>query len=111
MVDNGDFLDAADGAMGSAGLFREVLTIHIGERVFLERNTGITALLRAIVNQAILTDIEIAGTCTASPIVRFASREIFLEPIEAAVALLTVGFDFLIDAFLAAIQRFHGAAA
>src|SRR5437667_4539583 len=62
-------------------------------------------------DQAVLADIEVAGTGAASPVVRNATSQIVLEPIEPAVAVLSVIPDLAEDAFLPAIQRLYGAAA
>ena len=50
MIDYGDFLNAADGAVRGAWLLGEVLALHVGEAVFLERNSGIAALLGAVMH-------------------------------------------------------------
>src|SRR5437763_1283636 len=62
-------------------------------------------------DQAVLADIEVTGTGAASPVVRNATSQIVLEPIEPAVAVLSVIPDLAEDAFLPAIQRLYGAAA
>src|SRR6266516_3337466 len=62
-------------------------------------------------DQAVLADIEVTGTGAESPVVRNATSQIVLEPIEPAVAVLSVIPDLAEDAFLPAIQRLYGAAA
>lgn len=111
MIDDGNLLNAPDCTIWGAGLLCEVLTLDIGECVFLERNAGKAALLRAIVHKAIFANVEIAGPRAASPLVGYSAREIFLKPVKAAVAGFAVCLDFAIDLFFAAIERFHRAVA
>ena len=89
--------------MRRASLLGEVLALDVVERVLLERNSGVTALLRAIVNEAVLTDVKIAGARAARPFIRLASREVFLKPMKSAVALFVVAPDLAIDARFTAI--------
>ena len=111
MIDDGNLLNASDRAMRGAGFLCGVLTLDIGECIFLEGNAGIAALLRAIVHKTVFANVEIAGTCAASPLVGYSAREVFLKPIKAAVAGFAVCLDFAIDLFFAAIERLHRAVA
>src|SRR5215470_1648808 len=95
--------------MWGAGFLCEVLALDVCECVFLQRNSRKAALLRAVVDQAIFADIEVARTGAAMPVVRSTLRQILLEPIKAAITVFAVGFDFAINTFLAAIQRLHRA--
>ena len=76
------------------------------ERVFLQRNAGMSALLRAVVHEPVFADVQVARACAAAPVVGFAASEIFLEPIQAAVALLSDVLDLSIIAFFPAAYRF-----
>src|SRR6185369_15157600 len=111
MVNDGNLLNAPDRAMWRAGFLCGVFTLDICEGVLLERDAGIAALLRAIVHKTVFANVEIAGAGAASPIVRYSARQVFLEPVEAAVAGFSVRLDFAIDLFFAAIQRFQRAVA
>src|SRR5881394_1724010 len=93
--------------MWRASLFRKVFTLDVGEGVFLKRNSGVTTLLRAIVDEAVLTDVQIARPREAFPVIRLAASQFFLEPVEAAVALFAIALDFAIDPFFTSIQGFH----
>src|SRR5258707_526692 len=93
--------------MRGAVLLGKVFTLDVGEGVFLEWNSGITALLRAIVHETVLTDIQVTGACAAFPVIGFTSRKLFLKPVKAAVALFAIALDFAVDAFFAPVQRFH----
>ena len=74
-VDHCDAVHAGDGAVGRAGFARGVFAIEIGLRVVFERDGGIAALLRAVVDEAVLTYIKVAGPGPASPLVRLAIGE------------------------------------
>ena len=74
MVQHGHFLNATDRAGGGAALAGKVFPPHILERVFLDRDPGIAPLLRTVVDQAILADVDVAGAGAAAPIVWSATR-------------------------------------
>jgi hypothetical protein len=111
MIDHRNLLDAADRAMGSARFFCDVFALDVGERVVPERNAGIAALLRAVVNEALLANIQIPRPGSAVPVVRSSPGEVFLKPIKPAVAVFAVGFDFAINPFFASVQRLYRALA
>ena len=107
VINNRYFLNAANGAMWRARLFCEIFSLNVGECVLLERDSGIAALLGAVVHEAVFTNVQITSAGAASPIVWFTPSEVFLEPIKPAVAVLTIGLDLAVDAFLATAQRLH----
>src|SRR5690349_17208556 len=74
--------------MWSTAFFGEKFPAHIGGGVLVKRLGRIAALLRAVVHQPILTDVQIARSCAAAPLVRFAVSNGVLEMIEARVVLL-----------------------
>src|SRR5262249_31337883 len=59
-------------------------------------------------NETVLANVQVTGPGTAVPVIRFSTSQVFLEPIESAIALLAVTPDFSIYAFFTAIQRLHG---
>jgi hypothetical protein len=69
VVEHGDLLRAGDGAARRARLLGVVLMFKVLAGVLLEWKGGISALLRAIVNQAVLADIELAAAGSAAPLV------------------------------------------
>lgn len=111
MIDDRNLLNAANRACRSARLFRKVFALDVGECVFLERYSGIAALLRAVMHEAVFTNVEVTGAGAAAPVVRFSVRKVVLEPIEPAITLFAVVFDLAIDALFALVQRLHGAGA
>ena len=62
-------------------------------------------------HESVFADVQVSGSRTAAPIVRFAAREIFLKPIQPAVALLSGVLDLSINALFATVQWFNCAAA
>ena len=59
VVENANLMYALQRARRCAPFLGLVLPIEIFHRVLLERNSGIAALLRAPVDQAVLTDVEV----------------------------------------------------
>ena len=78
---------------------RIVLAIEVGHRVILQRNPRITFLLGAPMDQAVFTDVEIAGAGPTTPVVRFAFGDTVLKPIEARVVLVSHLLYLLEDVF------------
>ena len=68
VVDNGHPLHATDRACRSARLLREVLPLDIRDGITLQRNSRMAALLRAVVHQPVLANIEVAGAGSALPV-------------------------------------------
>src|SRR5438445_5866541 len=52
-VKSRDLVHAGNRAVVRAGLFGEILPAHVVERVLLQRNPGVTPLLRAVVDQTV----------------------------------------------------------
>src|SRR5438067_1904919 len=103
VVDVGDLVHAGNGAMGCASFFGEVLAADVVKAVSLKRHAGIAALLRAVVDQAVLAYIKIAGAGATSPVVGASIGDVLLEVIELRVVLLLELHDLLVnrDLFLA----------
>src|SRR5579864_8857409 len=78
-VDDRGLMDTGDRAVRSAGLFGEVFAADILDAVLLERNARIAALLRTVVNQAVLADVQIsAASAAAPPVIGLARDQILL---------------------------------
>src|ERR1700743_291940 len=86
MVDVAHLMHAADGAVRRAGLRGKELPLHVLGSVFAQRNARKTALLRAVMHEAVFADVEVARTRPAAPVVRQALRNRLLKLIEARVA-------------------------
>jgi hypothetical protein len=72
--------------MGSAWLHGVVFMLQILTRVFFKRNAGMTALLRAIVHEPVLTNVEVAAPCATMPVIRPPVGQILIKtPIERRV--------------------------
>src|ERR1700722_8259793 len=104
-------MHARDGAMRRAGFFRHELAAYIVAGVGCERNSGIAALLRAVVHQAVFADVEIARASATAPVVTLTFRNVVLEGVDAGEAGLFQRLHFVIDAALFFSQRLQLAAA
>src|SRR5579862_2712707 len=98
-------MDAGDGAVRRAAFFGEELAADVVDGVLLQRNGGRAALLRAIVHQAVLADIEIACAGAASPVIGLAVGDIVLEPVHARIVALVEFLHLQKDLALALAQR------
>src|SRR6516164_5502840 len=77
-VHHGHSLHTGNSAMGSAWLHRVVFMLQILTRVFFKR-AGMTALLRAIAHQAVLTNVEVAAPRATMPVIRPPLSQIFIK--------------------------------
>src|ERR1051326_2734033 len=98
-------MDARHRAAWGAGLRGAVLAADVRYRVLGERLGRIAALLRAVVHQAVLADIEVAGAGTAAPVVLLAVRDVVLEIVDARVAALLHGAHGSVDLALLVAER------
>src|SRR2546427_13004852 len=69
-----------------AGLLREELAANVLHRIARQRLGRITALLRAVVHQAVFANVKISRAGAASPPIFFFVGDVVLEEIELAVA-------------------------
>src|SRR5262245_52495499 len=81
-------MDAADGAVRRAPLRGEELALDVVDGVRLEGDARNAALLRAVVDEAVLADVEIAGARAAPPVVGLAFGESFLEVCNPRIEVL-----------------------
>ncbi len=93
--------------MRRAGFLRKELAADIGNRIFFQRDARVAALLRAVVDQPILANVEVSCARAAAPVVGFSFGDVVLEAIDAREAALFQIFHFMINALLFA----HPAAA
>ena len=78
-IDGGYLVHAGNGAARGAAFFGEEFAVALLVGVFHERNAGIAALLRAIVDQAVFADVEVARAGAAAPVVFLAARRCCAE--------------------------------
>ena len=74
----------------------------------LERDRRVSALLRAVVNQAVLADVEIAASGAALPLVRLAQGQVLVEEIvvsEREEARPALDENLIVDAAFLRPQR------
>src|SRR5262245_59550998 len=81
-------MDAADGAVRRARLRRRELALDVLDGVVLQRNSRVAALLRAVVHEPLLADVEVARARAAAPVVRLAVGEVVLKAADAGVQVL-----------------------
>ena len=98
-------MDAAHGAVRGAGFLGQVFAADIFDRVFFERRAGVAALLRAVVHQAVLADIHVAGAGAALPVIGLALRDGVLEKIEPREVPILHRLHLVIDLALLLAQR------
>src|SRR5262249_28806876 len=82
-----------------------VFAVEIFHRVLVERNSRITTLLRAPVDQAFFTNVEITGTGTTTPVIRLAFGDAVLEPVQTRMVLVSEFLDLLEDVLFFYRQR------
>src|SRR5262249_52417985 len=96
-VEIGNVMDAADRAVGRAGLLGKVFAADVLPRVLIQRLGRITTLLGAIVDQAVLADVHVAGAGPATPTVGPALSDGVLEEIQAGVMAVFERLHLLIN--------------
>jgi len=79
---------AGNRAERRATFYGEVLAPDVFHGILLERLGRITSLLRTVVNQTVLADVEVTGACAAAPLVGATVRDVVLEEVELCVASL-----------------------
>src|SRR5579883_3390610 len=84
-------------AARGAFLHGAVFAADVVDRVFHQRLGRIAALLRTVVHQAVLADVEIAGAGAASPLVLDAVRDVVLEIVDLGVTALFHGAHGHVD--------------
>src|ERR1700728_1564610 len=97
--------------MRCAAFFGEVFATHVVARVSRQRYAGIATLLRTVVHQPVLADVEITCSGAAAPVVGKTLRNIVLEGVDAGEAALLPRFHLVVDAALFVIQRLYLTAA
>src|SRR6185295_10583829 len=94
-----------------APLLGVVLANHVGRRVLLDGDAGRAALLRAVMHQPVLADVEVARARAATPLVLLARGEVVLEPPQTRVLGLRDALQLVVDLALALAQRLQEAVA
>src|SRR5271166_203053 len=68
-IDGGNLMNAGNRAVGSAAFLRQKFAPKVGLAVLLKGNARIAALLRTVVHQPVLANVQIARAGAAAPIV------------------------------------------
>src|SRR5215472_6751228 len=82
-VDRRNLVDTRNGASRRAAFFRQEFAPPLCLGVLLERNAWIAALLRAIMHQAILADVEITRSGATPPIILAPCGDVVLKSVDA----------------------------
>ena len=82
LIQHGGLVNTGDSAERRAALRCRRFAQYVLARVLLERNAWTSALLRAVVDEAIFADVKEPSACAAVPFVRESSDNIALEGIE-----------------------------
>jgi hypothetical protein len=98
-------VDAGNRATRGAGFLGEELAMALFVSIFRERDAWVAALLGAIVDQAVLADVEVARTRAATPVVLAASGDIVLELVDAGERAFAERHDLLEDFLFAGTER------
>src|SRR5208337_1742718 len=80
------------------------LAAYVGKRVFLKRGTGIAALLRAVMHQAVLANVEVARSGAAAPLIRTPQRDVVLKRIHAGKAAFLQSLHLVVHAAFFVVQ-------
>src|SRR5262249_28750089 len=105
MVDVRDLVHAGNSAVRRARFFGNKFTANILNAVLLQRNCRISALLRAVMDQSILTDIQVSRPGTTAPVVWTPVGNRLLEMIEARVIPLLKFFHLQVHFALFRLKR------
>src|SRR4029077_9735189 len=97
-IEDRHLMHARDRAVRSAGFLCHILAADVVHAVLLQRNSGIAALLRAVVHQTVLADVQVTSPRTAAPLVRPSLRDVILETINAGETALLHRLHFVINA-------------
>ena len=84
--------------MRGTGFFGQILAAEIVHGVFFKRDRRVTALLRTIVHQPILADVQITRAGAAAPLIRLALRDVVLKCIDASETAFLERLHFVINA-------------
>src|SRR5215470_12417510 len=98
-------MDAGDRAARGAAFLRVELAVALLVRVLGERHARVAALLRAVMDEAVFADIEVARAGAAPPIVFEAFGDVVLEEIHAREGVLPERHDFLENFLLTLAER------
>src|ERR1700679_2044551 len=100
-------MHAGNGATRRATFLRHKLPLALLVRVLQQRNAGITALLRTVMNQAVFANVQVARAGSAAPVVFQPLGDVLLKLIDPRKRSLFQRDNFIEDLLLARAQRFQ----
>src|SRR5271157_1738365 len=98
-------MHARNRAVRRATFLGGIFAAQIVARVASQRNSRISALLRAVVHQPVLADVEIARARSASPIVWQSPGDVVLKRVHPREAAFFQSLHLVVDAPLFVAQR------
>ena len=93
--------------MRGAGFFCQVFATDVGDGILLEGDSGIAALLRAVVDESVFANIEVARASAAAPLVGPSLRDVVLEGIDAREAALLHAFHLVVNGAFFVLERLN----
>src|ERR1700728_248986 len=99
-IEDRHLVDARDGAVRRAGFLCQIFAAQIFTSVILQRRSRIAALLRAVVDESVLANVEIARSGAASPVVGQTLGDVVLKCVDPCKAALFERLHLVIDAAL-----------
>src|SRR5262245_61249486 len=107
VVQHGDLLNAGNSAVFGARFFIIEFPLDILRGVIFEWNCRKTALLRAVMDKAVLADIEVSRACAAPPVMRPSIGQVILKFVEPRPALLAETLQLFVNPRLLRLERFE----
>src|SRR5262245_1384501 len=108
MIHHRHLMHAGDSAIRRAGFDGLGFAFKMLPSVIGERNGGIAALLRAVMNQSVFADVQVAAARAAMPLIRQSAYQVFLElivVIESEEGFLPGIQNFVVDGLLPLAER------
>src|SRR5438128_113152 len=96
-VKNRHLVDTGNRAVWGARFLRHKFAAYVRERIFLQRDGRVPTLLRAVMHQPVLTDVEVTSSGTAAPLVGTPQRDIVLETVYAREAAFFQRLHFVVN--------------
>src|SRR5581483_11326027 len=97
-IKDGHLVDARYRAVRRATLLGQILAADVRDRILFQRNARIATLLRAVVHQPILADIQITRPSATAPLVWTSERDVVLKCIHPSEAAFFQRLHLVINA-------------
>jgi hypothetical protein len=105
IIKHGDLMNTGNRATWRAGFLSVVLAMPALGGILGERDARVAALLRAVVHQAVLANVEVTRARAAAPSVFASGGDIMLKGIDPREGAFSEGHDFLEDFAFVRVER------